>query len=107
MQTLEEHQGLPPSSRSTRHTAQHFWEGSPLSLSPAQHPELTALLGGGGPQPITCSAPITPHSTSGGSPADHLPLVVGGDAAHVVVHGGKHRDGFLGDVHARKDHGRL
>ena len=87
MQTLEEHQGLRPSSRSTRHTEQHFW--------------------GGVPQPITCSAPITPHSTSGGSPADHLPLVVGGDAAHVVVHSGKHRDGFLGDVHAREDHGRL
>lgn len=37
----------------------------------------------------------------------HLPLVVGGDAAHVIVHGGKHGDRLLGDVHTREDHGCL
>lgn len=37
----------------------------------------------------------------------HLPLVVGGNATHVVVHGGKDGDGLLGDVHAGEDHGGL
>ena len=37
----------------------------------------------------------------------HLALVVGGDAAHVVVHGGQHRDGLPGHVHAGEDHGGL
>mmetsp|Transcript_2453 Transcript_2453/g.7277 ORF Transcript_2453/g.7277 Transcript_2453/m.7277 type:complete len:379 (-) Transcript_2453:147-1283(-) len=30
-------------------------------------------------------------------------MVVGGDATHVVVHGGDHRNGLLGDVHAGED----
>mmetsp|Transcript_27816 Transcript_27816/g.68381 ORF Transcript_27816/g.68381 Transcript_27816/m.68381 type:complete len:665 (+) Transcript_27816:128-2122(+) len=37
----------------------------------------------------------------------HLALVVGGDAAHVVVHGGDHGDGLLGHVHAGEDGGGL
>jgi hypothetical protein len=36
---------------------------------------------------------------------DHLAELVGGDAAHVVVHGGAHGDGLFRHVHARKDRG--
>lgn len=39
--------------------------------------------------------------------ATDLSAEVGGRAAHVVVHGGQHGDGLLGDVDAREDHGRL
>mmetsp|Transcript_36508 Transcript_36508/g.92269 ORF Transcript_36508/g.92269 Transcript_36508/m.92269 type:complete len:522 (-) Transcript_36508:522-2087(-) len=42
-----------------------------------------------------------------GRRAEHLAVVVGGDAAHVVVHGGDHGDRLLRHVHARKDGGRL
>jgi hypothetical protein len=39
------------------------------------------------------------------SRVEDLPKVVGGDASHVVVHGGQRWDGFLGDVDAGKDGG--
>ena len=42
-----------------------------------------------------------------GAQGQHLTLVVGGDATHVVVHGGDHRDGLLGDVHTGEDRGSL
>ena len=35
--------------------------------------------------------------------AAHLALVVGWDAAHVVVHCGNHRNGLLRDVYASED----
>ena len=38
---------------------------------------------------------------------DDLAEVIGGDAAHVVVHGGQDRDGFFGDVDAGEDGRRL
>lgn len=38
---------------------------------------------------------------------DHLAEVVGGDAAHVVVHCGQDGNGLLGDVHASEDRGGL
>ena len=44
--------------------------------------------------------PVSPFVT-------HLSFVVGGHAAHVVVHRGQHGDGLLGDVHPGEDHGRL
>mmetsp|Transcript_3468 Transcript_3468/g.4859 ORF Transcript_3468/g.4859 Transcript_3468/m.4859 type:complete len:531 (-) Transcript_3468:80-1672(-) len=37
----------------------------------------------------------------------HLAEVVGGDAAHVVVHGGQHGDGLARHVHPREDGRRL
>mmetsp|Transcript_40257 Transcript_40257/g.101331 ORF Transcript_40257/g.101331 Transcript_40257/m.101331 type:complete len:257 (+) Transcript_40257:765-1535(+) len=37
----------------------------------------------------------------------HLAVVVGGDAAHVVVDGGQDGDGLLVHIHARKDLGRF
>ncbi len=36
-----------------------------------------------------------------------LAMVVGGNTTHVVVHGGEHGDGLLGDVHAGENLGRL
>mmetsp|Transcript_21222 Transcript_21222/g.40396 ORF Transcript_21222/g.40396 Transcript_21222/m.40396 type:complete len:210 (+) Transcript_21222:517-1146(+) len=49
------------------------------------------------------------HNTVGllRSGAQHLAQVVGGDSAHVVVHGGDHRNGLFGDVHAGEDGRRL
>lgn len=42
-----------------------------------------------------------------GSRLGHLPLVVGGNATHVIMHSGKDGDWLLSDIHAREDHGRL
>mmetsp|Transcript_18006 Transcript_18006/g.26865 ORF Transcript_18006/g.26865 Transcript_18006/m.26865 type:complete len:362 (+) Transcript_18006:835-1920(+) len=39
--------------------------------------------------------------------AHDFSVVVGGDSTHVVVHGGKDRNGLLGHVHSRKDGSRL
>ena len=38
---------------------------------------------------------------------DDLAEVVGRDAAHVVMHGGQHRDWLLRHIHASKDRGSL
>lgn len=44
---------------------------------------------------------------SEGMPDPYLAQMVGWDTTHVVVHGGKYRDGILGDINAREDLRRL
>mmetsp|Transcript_20512 Transcript_20512/g.52063 ORF Transcript_20512/g.52063 Transcript_20512/m.52063 type:complete len:434 (+) Transcript_20512:262-1563(+) len=94
-----------------RHVTRLGDGGNVVGHCPAEHHDVEQRVG---TQPVcavhrgagslACGVEAGHRRVGGAGPGvEHLALVVGGDASHVVVHRGKHRDGLFGDVHAGED----
>mmetsp|Transcript_10075 Transcript_10075/g.27436 ORF Transcript_10075/g.27436 Transcript_10075/m.27436 type:complete len:289 (+) Transcript_10075:1652-2518(+) len=89
--------------------------GDPVGASPSEDDNVQQRVG---PEPIGAVDRRTGCLSRGketgnhgiwvrGRRVDHLPHVIGRYSAHVIVHGGQHRNRFLRHVHPGEDRGRL